>query len=139
MKKKIYVSNLDSVSAILDRLITEKIKQYFFFLKKDHKSISKQSLIIKKINEKLTTTLKEIYYSKKYEYMSESRTFGKQKKIDELVNSMENLVIMHLNISKADNKLNEIIKNIKLSRNSLEERSKIKNNIDMLIKKLNVK
>jgi len=52
---------------------------------------------------------------------------------------MENLVIMHLNISKADNKLNEIIKNIKLSRNSLEERSKIKNNIDMLIKKLNVK
>ena len=41
--------------------------------------------------------------------MSESRTFGKQKKIDELVNSMENLVIMHLNISKADNKLNEII------------------------------
>ena len=71
--------------------------------------------------------------------MSESRTFGKQKKIDELVNSMENLVIMHLNISKADNKLNEIIKNIKLSRNSLEERSKIKNNIDMLIKKLNVK
>ena len=139
MKKKIYVSNLDSISAILDRLITEKIKQYFFFLKKDNKSISKKSLIIKKINEKLTKTLKEIYHSKKYDYMSESRTFGKQKKIDELVNCMENLVIMHLNISKADNKLNEIIKNIKLSRNSLEERSKIKNNIDMLIKKLNVK
>jgi hypothetical protein len=52
---------------------------------------------------------------------------------------MESLVIMHLNISKADNELNSIIKNIKLSRNSLEERSKIKNNIDLLINKLNVK
>ena len=34
MKKKNYISNIDSVSALLDRLITEKIKQYFFFIRK---------------------------------------------------------------------------------------------------------
>ena len=43
---------------------------------------------------------------------------------------------MNLNIGIADNKLNQIIKNIKLSRNSLEGRAKNKNNIDMLLKKI---
>lgn len=136
MKKK-YISNLDSVSALLDRLITEKIKQYFFFLKKNEKSIKKQSQIIKGINKNLVETLNEIYISKKYEYIKEERTFGKKKDISELIECMENLVVMNLNIGKADNKLNEIIKNIKLSRNALEERAKLKNQIDLIIKKIN--
>ena len=91
---------------------------------------------VKKINEKLTSTLKEIYISKKYNYFSEIRTFDKTSNILRLINNIENLIIMNLNIGMLDNKLNRIIRNIKLSRNSLEGRAKNKNNIDMLLKKI---
>jgi hypothetical protein len=136
MKKKNYISNIDSISALLDRLITEKIKQYFFLIRKKNNEARKQSLIINKITSKLTETLKEIYILKKYNFTGEIRTFDKNSNILKLVNNIENLIIMNLNIGIADNKLNQIIKNIKLSRNSLEGRAKNKNNIDMLLKKI---
>jgi len=137
MKKKNYISNIDSVSALLDRLITEKIKQYFFFIRKKNKEAIKQSLIIKKITSKLNEALKEIYVSKKYNFINEIRTFDNNSDISKLINNIENLIVMNLNIGIADNKLNRIIRNIKLSRNSLEGRAKNKNNIDILLKKLN--
>ena len=136
MKKKNYISNIDSISALLDRLITEKIKQYFFLIRKKNNEARKQSLIINKITSKLTETLKEIYIFKKYNFTGEIRTFDKNSNILKLVNNIENLIIMNLNIGIADNKLNQIIKNVKLSRNSLEGRAKNKNNIDMLLKKI---
>jgi hypothetical protein len=136
MEKKNYISNIDSISALLDRLITEKIKQYFFLIRKKNNEARKQSLIINKITSKLTETLKEIYILKKYNFTGEIRTFDKNSNILKLVNNIENLIIMNLNIGIADNKLNQIIKNIKLSRNSLEGRAKNKNNIDMLLKKI---
>ena len=52
MKKiiqKNYVSNLNTVSALFDRFITEKIKQYFFFYKKRSKK-SKISIKDHQIN-----------------------------------------------------------------------------------------
>jgi hypothetical protein len=136
MEKKNYISNIDSISALLDRLITEKIKQYFFLIRKKNNEARKQSLIINKITSKLTETLKEIYILKKYNFTGDIRTFDKNSNILKLVNNIENLIIMNLNIGIADNKLNQIIKNIKLSRNSLEGRAKNKNNIDMLLKKI---
>ena len=84
----------------------------------------------------MTSTLKEIYISKKYNYFSEIRTFDKTSNILRLINNIENLIIMNLNIGMLDNKLNRIIRNIKLSRNSLEGKAKNKNNIDMLLKKI---
>ena len=84
MKKKNYISNIDSVSALLDRLITEKIKQYFFFIRKKNKEAIKQSLIIKKITSKLNETLKEIYVSKKYNFIDEIRTFDNNSDISKL-------------------------------------------------------
>lgn len=134
--KKNYISNINSLSALLDRLITEKIKQYFFFIRKKNKDAKEQSLIIKKINDKLAKTLKEIYISRRYEFSGEIRTFDKNTNILKLINNIENLIVMNLNIGVADNKLNRIIRNIKLSRESLEGRAKNKNNIDLLLKKL---
>jgi len=52
------------------------------------------------------------------------------------VHSVENLIVMNLNIGKADNNLASIVKNVQLSRTSLERRSKIKNDIDDIIKKI---
>ena len=50
--------------------------------------------------------------------------------------SVENLIVMNLNIGKSDNNLSKILKNLKLSRASLERRAKIKNDIDDLVKKI---
>tara|TARA_B100000768_G_C11200618_1_gene341601 strand:- start:537 stop:956 length:420 start_codon:yes stop_codon:yes gene_type:complete len=137
MKKiiqKNYVSNLNTVSALFDRFITEKIKQYFFFIKKDQKKVRSQSKIIKLIGKELVITLGEIIHSKKYNYDLEKRTFDKD--MTKFVHSVENLIVMNLNIGKADNNLASIVKNVQLSRTSLERRSKIKNDIDDIIKKI---
>ena len=45
MKK--YISNLNTVSALFDRLITEKIKQYFFYLSKENKKFKAQNTTYK--------------------------------------------------------------------------------------------
>jgi hypothetical protein len=137
MKKiiqKNYVSNLNTVSALFDRFITEKIKQYFFFIKKDQKKVRSQSKIIKLIEKELVITLGDIIHSKKYNYDLEKRTFDKD--MTKFVHSVENLIVMNLNIGKADNNLASIVKNVQLSRTSLERRSKIKNDIDDIIKKI---
>ena len=137
MKKiiqKNYVSNLNTVSALFDRFITEKIKQYFFFIKKDQKKVRFQSKIIKLIGKELVITLGDIIHSKKYNYDLEKRTFDKD--MTKFVHSVENLIVMNLNIGKADNNLASIVKNVQLSRTSLERRSKIKNDIDDIIKKI---
>ena len=137
MKKiiqKNYVSNLNTVSALFDRFITEKIKQYFFFIKKDQKKVRSQSKIIKLIGKELAITLGDIIHSKKYNYDLEKRTFDKD--MTKFVHSVENLIVMNLNIGKADNNLASIVKNVQLSRTSLERRSKIKNDIDDIIKKI---
>ena len=137
MKKiiqKNYVSNLNTVSALFDRFITEKIKQYFFFIKKDQKKVRSQSKIIKLIGKELVITLGDIIHSKKYNYDLEKRTFDKD--MTKFVHSVENLIVMNLNIGKADNNLASIVKNVQLSRTSLERRSKIKNDIDDIIKKI---
>jgi len=132
--KKNYVSNLNTVSALFDRFITEKIKQYFFFIKKDQKKVKSQSKIIKLIGKELVITLGDIIHSKKYNYDLEKRTFDKD--MTKFVHSVENLIVMNLNIGKADNNLASIVKNVQLSRTSLERRSKIKNDIDDIIKKI---
>jgi|TARA_B110000967_G_scaffold209006_1_gene263266 hypothetical protein len=132
--KKNYVSNLNTVSALFDRFITEKIKQYFFFIKKDQKKVRSQSKIIKLIGKELVITLGDIIHSKKYNYDLEKRTFDKD--MTKFVHSVENLIVMNLNIGKADNNLASIVKNVQLSRTSLERRSKIKNDIDDIIKKI---
>jgi hypothetical protein len=43
---------------------------------------------------------------------------------------------MNLNVGKSDNNLSKILKNLKLSRASLQRRAKIKNDIDDLVKKI---
>ena len=102
MKKiiqKNYVSNLNTVSALFDRFITEKIKQYFFFIKKDQKKVRSQSKIIKLIGKELVITLGDIIHSKKYNYDLEKRTFDKD--MTKFVHSVENLIVMNFLSLKA--------------------------------------
>jgi hypothetical protein len=118
------ITNINTLSALIDRLITEKIKQYFFLMEDDVTAANTQGEIADAINKEI----------KNYNFNSEQRTY--KKKVSNLVDSISDLTIMNLNVGKADHNLAGIINNLKLSRLSLEKRSKLKNNIDNLLKEI---
>jgi len=128
------ITNINTISALLDRLITEKIKQYFFLIEGDHKAAQTQGEIANAINKEIQITLFEAIKDKNYDFASEQRTY--KKKISNLTDSISDLIVMNLNVGKADHNLAGIINNLKLSRLSLEKRSKLKNNIDNLLKEI---
>jgi hypothetical protein len=128
------ITNINTLSALIDRLITEKIKQYFFLMEEDVTAANTQGEIADAINKEIQITLFEAIKNKNYNFNSEQRTY--KNKVSNLVDSISDLTIMNLNVGKADHNLAGIINNLKLSRLSLEKRSKLKNNIDNLLKEV---
>jgi hypothetical protein len=128
------ITNINTLSALIDRLITEKIKQYFFLMEGDVIAANTQGEIADAINKEIQITLFEAIKDKNYNFNSEQRTY--KKKVSNLVDNISDLTIMNLNVGKADHNLVGIINNLKLSRLSLEKRSKLKNNIDNLLKEI---
>ena len=128
------ITNINTVSALIDRLITEKIKQYFFLVEGDNRAAETQGEIANAINKEIQITLFEAIKDKNYDFASEQRTY--KKKISNLTDNRSDLIVMNLNVGKADHNLAGIINNLKLSRLSLEKRSKLKNNIDNLLKEI---
>ena len=90
MKKK-YISNLNTVSALFDRLITEKIKQYFFYLSKEKKKFKAQTQLINSLHNELQKTFIQIIKSKEYKFNKEKRTFDKD--VQNFFYSVENLIV----------------------------------------------
>jgi hypothetical protein len=133
-----YVSNLNSVSALFDRLITEKIKLYFFEQMKSSDSvvhsIERQKKTIATIHMALHHTFTNIFNDKKYNVLLEKRTFNNALK--NLTLNVEQLVEMNLNVGTADNAIATILEQLFLSRSSLEKRSNNKNTIDESIVEL---
>ena len=70
-----YITNIDTLSALLDRLISENIKLYFF--KKDglDDNISHQQKVINEIKTRLSKLLSDVYKSNEYDYIHEKRTY----------------------------------------------------------------
>ncbi len=128
------ITNINTLSALIDRLITEKIKQYFFLAEGDDKAAKTQGEIANAINKEIQITLFEAIKNKKYNFATEQRTY--KKKISNLVDSISDLTIMNLNVGRVDSNLATIVNNIKLGRLSLEKRSNLKNNIDNLLKEI---
>lgn len=116
------ITNIDTISALIDRLITERIKLYFF---DDDERIEHQTRIVNEIKDQLETAFAETKSG--YEYISEKRTFS---------NLIEQLVWSDLEIGQADRaKLAqiEILKQELRARTANELRATTKNNIDKII------
>ena len=66
-----YITNIDTLSALLDRLISENIKLHFF--KKDGilENIEHQEKVISEIKERLFVLFDEVYRDGEYDYISE--------------------------------------------------------------------
>ena len=111
-----YITNIDTLSALIDRLISENIKLYFFKKDKLTKSIKHQELVIKEIKMRLNSFLTSTIGSKEYEYVSEKRTY----KPDDIVETIEELIYNDLPTGEGD-------------RANLEESLSDKANIDQHI------
>jgi hypothetical protein len=137
------ITNIDTLSALLDRLVTERIKWYFFqkdnsTLKSDH-----QLTVINDIKQMISELIHESVINNKYEYRAELRTFNESDIIEEL----DELIINDINIGEADRarleettketpNLERMIVNEKRLRKANEGRARNKNAIDKSFKGL---
>jgi hypothetical protein len=137
------ITNIDTLSAYFDRLITENIKKYFFNKENNKEKVKHQELIISEIKGKISSLIKECIQEGKYSYIGEQRTFNENAIAEEL----EELIYNDINIGEADRaRLQEVQKenpqteklilNEKRLRKSNEGRAKNKNKLDNIFQNL---
>ena len=140
------VTNIDTLSAYFDRLISEKIKLYHFESKYENKEgVKHQKDVVEEIKLKISDLLVESFTNQEYDYISEKRTFG-QERIDEvkkLIDNVEDLTQNDLDVGSAYYEQKEgnptpqkyMDNELKL-REANENRSISKNKIDKSFKKI---
>jgi len=137
------VTNIDTLSAYFDRLITENIKLYFFNKDNLIEKADHQKIIIGEIKKKISELFVESTEKNSYIYMEEHRTFNESAIVEEL----EELIQNDINIGEADRarleeatkeypNLERMIVNEKRLRKANEGRARNKNAIDEQFKKL---
>ena len=135
------VTNIDTLSAYLDRLITENIKLYFFNKDNLTDKVAHQKIVIEEIKIKISELFLETIERNSYNYIEEYRTFNESAIVEEL----EELIQNDINIGEADRarlaettkeipNLDRMIVNEKRLRKANEGRARNKNNIDKLFK-----
>lgn len=131
MKKRI--TNIDTLSALLDRLVTENIKRFFFDKDGLSEKVEHQDIVILEIKKRLTELFIEVYDNGKYDYISENRTFT----ANNIVENIEELITNDIHIGESDRaRLRVAMLEEKRLRKSNEGRSKNKNIIDEKFKEL---
>jgi len=125
MRKR--VTNIDTLSALLDRLVTENIKRFFFDKDGLVEKVEHQDVVISEIKERLTELFLEVYDNGTYDYISENRTFTASN----IVENIEQLITNDIHIGESDRaRLNIAMMEEKRLRKSNEGRAQNKNNID---------
>jgi hypothetical protein len=150
------ITNINTLSALIDRLIVERIKYSSFEeaarekAGKDKKTfvpskgMNHQLDIIKGIKRDISTLLDEVYVKKSYNYHKELRTTK-----GTLVNMIEKLIINNLDNRGSERYRIKTLSNGKLNKNALmdalktdlwlriavEDRANNKNTIDASLKK----
>ena len=132
-----YITNIDTLSALLDRLISENIKLHFF--KKDglDENIEHQETVISAIKDRLFVLFDDVYREGKYEYVSEKRTY----KPEDIVETLEELIHNDITTGEGDRanlkeatsdnpSLQHFTRNHKLIRKANENRAVAKNKLD---------
>ncbi len=138
-----YITNIDTLSALLDRLISENIKLYFF--KKDgiDENIEHQEKVISAIKDRLFVLFDDVYREGEYEYVSEKRTY----KPEDIVETLEELIHNDITTGEGDRanlkeatsenpSLEHFTRNHKLIRKANEQRAVAKNKLDEQFKGL---
>tara|TARA_Y100001973_G_C5069688_1_gene266900 strand:- start:151 stop:564 length:414 start_codon:yes stop_codon:yes gene_type:complete len=124
-------TNIDTLSAYFDRLITERIKWYFFNKDKNIEKTEHQEIIILEIKNKIECLMEECFKENSYNYIGEKRTFNENAITEEL----DDLIVNDINIGESDReRLKLVTLNEKRLRKSNEGRAVNKNKIDKIFK-----
>lgn len=133
------ITNIDTISALFDRLITERIKEYNFNKQGKAEEAKHQLGVIAEIRTKLEEVLEETYSTGKYEYVGEKRTFDEAK----LLKDVETLITNDLDVgdayyTKTDGEptLEKFMVNEARLRKANESRGRMKNSIDATFKNI---
>jgi len=132
-----YITNIDTLSALLDRLISENIKLHFFRKDGVDDNIEHQEKVIKEIKYRITKLLLDVYTDNRYNYVSEKRTY----KPDDIVETLEELIHNDITTGEGDRanlkeatsdnpSLEHFTRNHKLIRKANENRAVSKNKLD---------
>jgi spore germination cell wall hydrolase CwlJ-like protein len=133
------ITNVDAISALFDRLITEKIKFYFFEKQNKKDEAKHQRKVIDEIKIKLEELLFETYKSKNYDYVGEKRTFDEAKLIDDVETLIQNdLDVGDAYYTKTEGEptLEKFMVNESRLRTANESRGRMKNRIDESFKNI---
>ena len=136
-----YITNIDTLSALLDRLISENIKLHFFRKENVIDNIEHQEHVIGEIKYRITKLLLDVYKEKEYNYISEKRTY----KPDDIVETLEELIHNDITTGEGDRanlkeatsddpSLEHFTRNHKLIRKANENRAEAKNKLDKQFK-----
>lgn len=137
------ITNIDTVSALFDRLISENIKLYFFKKENLIDTIEHQERVILGVKEKLSELFAEVLESGKYNYLSEKRTY----KPDDIIETLEELITNDITTGEGDRanlkeatsdtpSLKHFTHGHKLIRKANENRAVSKNKLDEQFKGL---
>ena len=132
-----YITNIDTLSALLDRLISENIKLHFFRKEGVVDNIEHQEKVIAEVKYRIIKLLLEVYKEKEYNYISEKRTY----KPDDIVETLEELIHNDITTGEGDRanlkeatsdnpSLEHFTRNHKLIRKANENRAEAKNKLD---------
>jgi len=133
------VTNIDTLSALLDRLITERIKEYNFEKAGNVEHANHQREVISNVLKKLSLLFKQVYMDNNYNYIGERRTFDEKK----LIADVETLITNDLDVGDAyytktngEPTLEKFMTNELRLRSANESRGRMKNSIDSEFKNL---
>ena len=141
------VTNIDTLSALFDRLISERIKLYHFenrYTDKE-KEIKHQKSVIREIKSKIEDLFIECVTQNEYEYLEEKRSFGEKriKEVRRLINSADDLAVADLDVGAAyydqkesNSSPDKYMNNELKLREANERRASVKNQIDATFKKI---
>ena len=132
-----YITNIDTLSALIDRLISENIKLYFFNKDGLLDNTEHQKNVISEIKDRLSNLLSEVYFDDNYDYVSELRTY----KPEDIVETIEELIQNDITTGEGDRanlkeatsdnpSLEHFVRNHKLIRKANENRAAAKNKLD---------
>jgi len=93
-----YITNIDTLSALLDRLISENIKLHFFRKEDVVDDIEHQENLIEEIKYRITQLLSDTYNERQYKYISEKRTY----KPEDIVETLEELIHNDITTGEGD-------------------------------------
>jgi len=137
------ITNIDTLSALLDRLVSENIKLYFFNKEGILDDIDHQEKVIYEIKERIRELLLTVYDNKRYDYISEKRTYTADLTLDSIEQLIKSDIytgegdranLVELNKDEPD--LNSFRKNHKILRSANELRAVSKNELDKQFKNL---